>query len=265
MRAFVGVELDVVVDGVGRETARCTPRASATARRSACAASRGRRAYRLRGLLTDCGSVRMSGNLPAQFPGLEERRPVDVVGQLRDRTRRNCARRASAAPAAYSRASRAADPVGTRLRQRDTAEPSAPRCCSRRGVFALDAAVRLARVAGVTAAADADRARGILYIDHGAVVLRRRSSPPCVPGRWWRPRSAADARSPGAASPRATCTISSSDGVIRPDRPMMSASSSAPSSRIFRRHHDARGRSLRSCCTGARRRRCSCRCRAHRP
>ena len=65
---------------------------------------------------------------------------------------------------------------------------------------------------------------------------------------------------------RATWTISSSDGVIRPlrpimlaltlDRPCRGSSPPAPS---------RRGRSPRSCCSRARRRRCSCRCRGRRP
>ena len=54
---------------------------------------------------------------------------------------------------------------------------------------------------------------------------RARSSPRCAAGSSSRRRSAAAASMPRRSISRATCTISSSDGVIRPDRPMMSACS----------------------------------------
>ena len=95
---------------------------------------------------------------------------------------------------------------------------------------------------------------------------RARSSPPCAPCSWSRRRSAAAASNPARSISRATWTISSSDGVISPLRPMMSTfCSRAVCQDFLARHHHAEVNDLVVVAARARRRRCSCRCHARRP
>ena len=88
-----------------------------------------------------------------------------------------------------------------------------------------------------------------------AVCWREVVAPPISSGSSSRRRSIS----------RATSTIWSSDGVIRPESPTTSTLSRSAVSRICRAGPSRRGRSPRSRCSRARRRRCSCRCRARRP
>ena len=79
-----------------------------------------------------------------------------------------------------------------------------------------------AGVGAVQAIDDADALGGILDVDDRPVILRR-DLDGRVLGRGGRPADQErDRRSLRAPSTRATCTISSSDGVIRPERPIMS-------------------------------------------
>ena len=72
--------------------------------------------------------------------------------------------------------------------------------------------------------------------------------------------------SPSRVISRATCTISSSEGVIRPESPMTSTCCSCAAAEDLARRTPSRpGRRPRSCCRPAPRPRCSCRCRARRP
>ena len=185
------------------------------------------------------------GELAGQLPGLEERRPVDVVDQLGERIILEHAR------AEEGRLRRTViRPVERRARS--CAHPSAssrrlfssPRACAA-AILAYSSrtsshigaahllrhqlrhhADRAARVGDVARSARAGSSDG--------------SSPPCARGWSSRRRSAAAASKPSRSISAATWHISSSDGVIRPDRPMMSAFSSRRGLQdLRRRHHHA--------------------------
>ena len=174
-----------------------------------------------------------------QFPGLEERTPVDGFGDL-------------AQVVVLEHAP--ADELG--LRQvgrgpvdRDLVLPCGVERHQRRGLLVRMLLAQL-RVVGLDlrevaapcrssvsrlCATRTERAR-IRHVDDRTFVVAARSSPPCARATSWRRRSAAGSSACGngrrAASPCATYAISSRLGVIRPDRPMMSAPSAFAFARI---------------------------------
>ena len=112
---------------------------------------------------------------------------------------------------------------------------------------------------------DADAPRSVFHMQRPSRDNAARSSPRCA-WRWSsRRRSGAGSGTLRAPSRLATCTISSSDGVISPDRPIMSTLCSRAVFKIFRKGPSRRGRSPRNRCSPGRRRRCSCRCRGRLP
>jgi len=108
------------------------------------------------------------------------------------------------------------------------------------------------------------RARGVQDVDHRLAVTRRNLHRRVGLARG---RSTDEQRQfrPCRSISRATCAISSSDGVISPLRPMMSTFCSRAPAKFSRMAPSRQGQSPRSCCSRARRRQCSCQCHARRP
>ena len=142
-------------------------------------------------------------------------------------------------------------------------------CCSRSCLLQRRGWLRRTRRAARRSAGSTTTstdARRVEHVHRRSAVLRRDLHRRVLPAG----RRAADEQRQracrAAPSPCATNTISSSDGVIRPLSPMMSAFSSiAVCEDLVARHHHAEIDRPRSCCSRARRRRCSCRCRGRRP
>ena len=182
---------------------------------------------------------------PAQLPGGEERRPVDALDELGERdSRPGCAR-----PGRWAAAARAgrrpvdAQPAGARLGQRDAARRArrAPRGCAaprrtRRGVpprtrrASPGPAARRRRPPRATRRRRGRRAR----------CRPARAAPRCAPEVVAPPMSSGMREALRAPSRVATMRISSSEGVMSPDRPMRSAPSAARRLEDARPgHHDA--------------------------
>ena len=129
------------------------------------------------------------------------------------------------------------------------------RCCATNS--GLPSSLRSALVTGTARLASSTWTTGSLYCGaiFTAVCARLVVAPPMSRGNL----------NPWRSISRATCTISSRDGVIRPLTPIRSASPLWPAPKAFRRGPSLPGRSPRSCCRPEPRPQCSCRCRERRP
>ena len=165
------------------------------------------------------------GIIAGQLPGAEEGRPVDRVAQVaRAAIRRSCAGRAARGGGALPSGSKAKALARASSSVASSFWPLSARV-SRIVVIILRGLrdERLALRVGDQRRGDADRAAGVEDVDHRAFIGRVDAQR----GVDLAGRRAADQqrqrRASRAASRSATVTISSSEGVIRPERPIMSA------------------------------------------
>ena len=167
-------------------------------------------------------AVEDRGEAALELPGGEEEGPVD---QLRELGERHVVEHAPADELGRrdgrprrTRARRARARVGERdQRPLEPRRVREPQPLLRRAVRAVELGPLRRRRARSTAppprATRPARARS-------AARTAARSSPRCAASRWSRRRSGAAASKPWRCISFATCTISSSDGVIRPERPI---------------------------------------------
>ena len=190
-----------------------------------------RRSYSSRAAAPYVGSSRICGEPARQLPGGEEEASSRCTGTssasgtssstrpAEERRRGDGRRRATrCADARRSRARRA----GASGRAAFCAWTSRSASCSRAvlRVEARRAAPASSRLATTPTAREASSTCTVRLR-----VRAARSSPRCARGSWSRRRSAAAASSPRRSISCATCTISSSDGVMRPESPIRSAPS----------------------------------------
>ena len=245
-----------------------TPRAVssflATIRSSSCWAS----SNSLRAASPTFGSSKIRGYLPFSSQVMKERRPVDV------RARASSSGTFSSTRGAGERRLRNVDgrPIGLeplRAALRRTARalpPAAWRTTRRAAPAARDSRRRAsARASGlISFSTTPTRPRRIEHVDHRLLVLPGRSSPPCA-WRWSSRR-----RSTAAAQRRPLHLAGDVDHLVEARRDQareaddVDAFSRRPSRESSRTAPSRPGRSLRSCCSRAPRRRCSCRCRGRR-
>ena len=231
--------------------------------------SRSARRRRVRAPAGRTGIVEDRGIAPAQFPGVEEGRPVDVLGQRgraaasTTRTPVNPAAAARRRPSRWGCDWRGPASIGMQLVVLVAARraPGAG-ARSRREVFSSKAGPQFI---AQQRADHADRARGVEHMDDRvAVMLRDLHRRVRLAGG----RAADEQRDVkiGRSISLATWTISSSDGVMSPLRPMTSRLPFARGLEDFLAgDHDAEVDDLVVVAVRARRRRCSCRCHARRP
>ena len=169
-----------------------------------------------------------------QLPGAEERRPVDALDQscrgysakmrvpVKGRLRRRVGR-----PVDWIG-------VGAGDLERDQLvllpSPRSPGWLRIRRDLGGEVA-RLALRGRTSAPLHADRPRGVEHVQRSALRAARCAAR-CGPARWSRRRSAAAPSKPCRVHFLGHVTISSSDGVIRPDRPIRSARLSLAVSRM---------------------------------
>ena len=216
-------------------SAAARPEAVDAARRSEARPRRSRRAASFafveelaRGR-ADSGSSRICGNLPLQLPGVEEELPVDVLAQHGERRLDQARAREGAARAGPPRASRSASGSARAASSAAAAACASCSACSSRSRSCSSRLSRVERRAPVGSSRsettpttrEASSTCRVGWPYAGAILHRR-----VLAARWSRRRSGAAGRARAAPSPSATCTISSSDGVIRPERPTMSQPSS---------------------------------------
>ena len=225
--------------GVGREEADHAagpdPRSSIRLSSIRCASS-----YSLRAVSPVGRVVQDVGEPALHLPRVEERLPVDVVAQLRQVVvveARGCPAGQAAAPP--SRTSRSA--VGSRAPP--SGRPSAGRGvgrdgCARSRSRRSPPRAGSARCVGLEQRrGHRDRTRGVLDPHHRAVVLGSTFTAVCARLVVAPPTSRGMDSSCRCISD-ATLTISSSDGVIRPDSPIRSASTlTSGVEDLLRRHH----------------------------
>ena len=200
---LVGVNLDVVViDAVRREQPDHAARAQPTLADDLLEhAARVR--VQVAGLLADHGVGEDVRKLAGEFPGVEERHPVDVARQILERVVLEDAHSEEARHGRRVRIPTAIEAIGARLRDRQLRALGllAVVLLASRSVIALDlrdvvAALRRPRAAGRCRPTATHPSR-----TRPAPCTADRSSPQYAPARWSRRRSAAAARSPAAASP----------------------------------------------------------------
>ena len=185
----------------------------------------------------------MAGHAALQLPRVEEERPVDERHQLRQRHARPRGARGTPAPAGPPSPSRRAAGLPSRPRTTAAASPA-----SRRTARAASSAPHARPPRTRSRAADSAGSRrrrpraSVEHVDDRLRVLRRDLHRRVLPAGGGAADEQRHLRCRGAPSPGPPSTISSSDGVIRPLRPMMSTFSSAAVRRITSWAPSRRGR-----------------------